>query len=251
MNLLIWAVLAFGIWRFTRVFGENRRLQMRISELRLQAIKLQVNPHFIGNSINAIQQFFFPPDFRKANAYIEIFTRLLRTSMAHAEETFYPIEQEINYLDDYLKMTQLRFGDKFSYSIEVDPALPRNTPFPVMLLQPLVENATIHGLAIGKPSHLTIRIALENNLVVCTILDNGPGILKSRELKSQKTGHISKGLELTYSKIEALNELHRLHARLELTDVSASSEQKYGTSAVFSYVPGNVTAPSKPTGRND
>ncbi|HAD11956.1 MAG TPA: hypothetical protein DCF33_05905 [Saprospirales bacterium] len=175
VHLMIWAIVVFLIWRFSRLFGENRRLLMRVSELRLQAIKLQINPHFIGNSINAIQQFFFPPDFRKANAYIEIFTRLLRSTMEHAEDTFYPLEQEIIYLDDYLKMTNLRFGDQFTYNIEVDPSIPRTLPFPVMLLQPLVENATIHGLAHDKPSSLSIRFTREQERVVCTILDNGPG----------------------------------------------------------------------------
>jgi ligand-binding sensor domain-containing protein len=247
--ILIWGGILFMLWRFMRVYDENRRLQMRISALRLQAIKLQINPHFIGNSINAIQQFFFPPDFRKANAYIEIFTRLLRTSMAHAEETFYPIEQEINYLDDYLKMTQLRFGDQFSYTIEVDPGLPRNTPFPVMLLQPLVENATIHGLAIGRPSFLTIHFTQEKEQVICTIRDNGPGIRKTRALKAQKSGHISRGLGLIQAKIEALNELHHLQARLELTDITESSGGEFGTCAVFSYVPGSATALSTPTAR--
>ncbi|HLP93135.1 MAG TPA: two-component regulator propeller domain-containing protein [Saprospiraceae bacterium] len=237
VHLCIWVLVMFMLYRFSRVFGENRRLMMRVSELRLQAIKLQINPHFIGNSINAIQQFFFPPDFRKANAYIEIFTRLLRTTMEHAEETFYPIEQEITYLDDYLKMTHLRFGDKFSYEIDIDPELSRSIPFPVMLLQPLVENATIHGLASGKPSFLSVHFSRQQDRVVCTILDNGPGLNKTREINAGKKGHTSKGLALTYNKIDALNELHHIQARLELTDVTESSQGKHGTCAVFSYQP--------------
>lgn len=236
---LLGILLLIGLtgWRLLRIYLQNKRLMMRISEARLQTIKLQINPHFIGNSVNAIQQFFFPPDFPKASTYIEIFTRLLRTTIDYAEKTFYTVDNEVNYLEDYLVMTRLRFGDNFNYDIIVSPDIDRRLPFPVMVLQPLVENATIHGFSPEGNSLLQISFEKKHDEIVCTILDNGPGINQTKAKNVQKRGHASKGLALTQNKISTLNELYRINARLSITDVKESSGGKSGTCVVFSYVP--------------
>lgn len=242
--LAIWGLMFWGIRRMVSMFGENKKLQTRISELQLQAIKLQINPHFIGNSVNALQKFFFPPDFLRANAYIEIFTRLLRTTMNNAEKVFYPIEQEISYLDDYLNMTGLRFGEHFQYTIEVAPEVSLNFPFPVMVLQPLVENATIHGLASDGNSFLHISFEYQNGRVICKIQDNGPGLNQTKKRKTPKKSHISKGLSLTFDKVHTINELYKIDASLNITDLADQGNGEHGTLAIFSYSPGAPQIPS-------
>ena len=241
--MVIWFVFFYILWRIARTAIENRKLQTVVSELRLQAIQSQINPHFIGNSINAIQQFFFPPDPVKASDYISIFTRLLRTTMDFSEKPFVPLQNEIDYNEDYLQMIRLRFGNRFHYSVNVGEGIDMQTPFPTMLLQPILENATIHGLSPTDSSILEVSMIKEaNGLFVCTVTDNGLGINNSKEQKKRKeTGHKSKGLLLLEKKIKTLNELHELSCSLVIYDLSDNDPRQHGTQVILSYFPDRIS----------
>ncbi|MBK9335512.1 MAG: histidine kinase [Lewinellaceae bacterium] len=145
--LSVWGLISFGIWRGYRARLAYREINAAAATLQLQALQSQMSPHFIGNTVNAIQQFLHPPDPEKASEYIALFVRLLRRTMLYSETPIITFEQEIAYLREYLQLVQLRFEDKFQYEILGDDNVLPDTPIPSMLVQPLLENATLHGLA--------------------------------------------------------------------------------------------------------
>jgi ligand-binding sensor domain-containing protein len=236
--LLIWGLMAYAIWRIVRARNAFRKLDAAASELQLKALQTQMNPHFVGNSINAIQQFFYPPDPVRASEYIALFNRLLRRTLKFSEQTFIPFSEEIAYDRDYLEMLKLRFGDRFHYEITGAEAVPADTPFPSMLLQPLLENASQHGLAPDGVSMLKLDFSFSRKKLTCSVTDNGVGYRKTRELqKNSGTDHESKGLEILLQKVETLNRRYQLGLKLDLQDLSDTTPPLRGTRAVIRFYP--------------
>lgn len=235
----IWLTALYIFARIIRTGLAYRRLQTAVAELQLQALQAQINPHFIGNSINAIQQFFYPPDPVKASDYIAVFTRLLRTTMDFLEKPFVTMSEEMAYNEDYLKMIKLRFGTRFQYAVYIAKDIDPGTLFPTMILQPLLENATIHGLSPDEQSVLEISITKsEQGMIQCTITDNGIGYNKSKIKNQQRNKtHKSKGLSLIFKKVSTLNELYQTNAKLEILDNNDTDSSKHGTSVTLSYYP--------------
>jgi LytS/YehU family sensor histidine kinase len=234
--LAFWTVvLAIGR-KFYRDRMAYRNLMNSESKLRLQALQAQMNPHFIGNSIYAIQQFFYPPDPEKASEYIELFNRLLRQSMLMSEKHFVFFMEDLRYYLDYLTMLKLRFGERFSYEIEGQENLESNMPFPAMILQPIIENATIHGLAPKGVSKLKISFLNTNGVISCAIEDNGEGIDAVLEQKRRKNiQRESKGLEILFQRITTLNQLYNLDIQLNIVDLKQLDPQMHGTRAILSF----------------
>lgn len=235
-SLILLALTTFGIVRIFKARSAFLKLQGTASELQLQAIKSQMNPHFVGNSINAIQQFFYPPDPVKASEYISIFSDLLRRTMDFAEVDFIPFKEEIAYLKDYLEMVKLRFGDRFNYEIIGEGDVQEETKFPAMLLQPILENATIHGLSLEGTSELTIHFKQQHDIITCTATDNGVGINESLLRKSQMSvQRPSRGLKLLDKKMQMLNQLHNLNLKIITNDLSVLDKSKHGTQVIITF----------------
>lgn len=242
--LLIWGAVVYAAWHFANERIAFRRLDAAVSELQLQALQSQMNPHFVGNSINAIQQFFYPPDPARASEYIALFTRLLRRTLSFSDLTFISFAEETDYLRDYLNMMKLRFGDFFQFEITGTDDIPPDTPIPSMLLQPLLENATLHGLAPEGVSSLKVDFVMVGRKMVCSITDNGAGLLSTR--KAQKEvgpAHRSKGLEILYKKADALNRRYHLGLQIELNDLSQMTPPLRGTRAVVVFYPEKIPLP--------
>jgi ligand-binding sensor domain-containing protein len=243
---------AFGLvlWGIIRIFKTwlaIRKLHSTVSELQLQALKSQINPHFIGNSINAIQKFFYPPDPQNASLYIATFTRLLRTTMDFSERTFIQFQEEHQYIVDYLEMTKLRFGKRFDYEISGIDTIQETTPFPTMLLQPILENAVIHGLAQEGDSLVQVHFFKDNDRICCTITDNGIGILAAQKIdKAAKENRISKGLSLINNKIDTINKLFKINASFRISDRSILEHSHTGTVATISYLPSPIISTFNP-----
>jgi ligand-binding sensor domain-containing protein len=244
-SILVVGVAAFLIWRFIQQHNAAKKFQRAASELQLQAIKAQMNPHFVGNSINAIQQFFYPPDPIRASQYIATFTSLLRQSMYLSEVPFIPFSQEKEFITDYLEMVKLRFEDRFEYQIADADKILAATPFPAMILQPILENATIHGLSPEGLSIVKIVFNFNGQTLTCSITDNGVGIETSRAFKKNKKGtHLSKGIDLLRKKINVLNKMHALDIKIDFTDLSTLGNGKHGTMVRLSFSPNKIPLPS-------
>lgn len=246
LALLFWAAIGYGIRRIYKARIAYRDLTASVSTLQLQALQAQINPHFVGNSINAIQQFFYPPDPLRASEFISIFTDLLRRTLLFSEKHFIPFQEELAYDRDYLKLIELRFGDRFEYTISGVENVRPDTPFPSMLLQILLENATLHGLAPEGVSRLKLDFSWSGKHLLCTISDNGVGYEASKAHK-KSTGapeRKSKGLEMLGKKIETLNRLYDIDLGIQLRDLSHNPDgpDKQGTRVVISYIPSNAPA---------
>ncbi len=238
-DLLLWAVFIYVIWQLSRIRTGYRKLNTEVAELQLMALQSQINPHFVGNSINAIQQFFYPSNPLAASHYIELFTRLLRRTIFLSEKHFNSFAEELAYDRDYLEMIRLRFGERFHYEITGTEEIPPDLLFPSMLLQPLLENATIHGLAPEGVSNLLLQFSFSDKEFVCSLTDNGMGYNAARARPpARHKEHKSKGLEMLHKKVAAFNELYNdLHLRLEIQDLGQITPPAQGTQVRISFYP--------------
>jgi ligand-binding sensor domain-containing protein len=244
IQLLLLFVLTYGIWRIVQTRIAYRQVRAAASALQLQALQSQLNPHFIGNAINAIQQFLHPPNPIKASEYISVFTRLLRRTMHFSEMTFITVEEELDYDREYLLLTELRFETRFFYEITGTDQIPAGTMIPAMLLQPVLENATLHGISPGGDSRLQLDFTFEQGRIIISITDNGLGYYETQRQK-QELGRdrVSKGMLLLQKKIESLNALYDLQLKLSIQDLSDSDAAQHGTRITFSYLPEKIKQP--------
>ena len=212
---------------------EEKMLARRISEMEHMALQAQMNPHFIFNCLNSIQQYIFDKDIFAANKYITGFSRLIRSTLHNSSKSLIPLGDEINYLANYLSLEQLRFKEKMDYFIQVAPELDiRNVLIPPMLVQPYVENSMRHGLRHKTDGKGIIKIMIgpaENGLTI-VIEDNGIGRQKAARYKTPE--HIeyqSRGMSLTAERIGLMNKLYGEGIGVEVTDLLDDEGRPAGT----------------------
>lgn len=173
--LLISAIIGLIYYFRTKNKQKQELNRRRIRELELRAIRSQMNPHFIFNALSSIQNLINRSANQEANKYLIDFSRLLRKVLATSEKKLVTLSDEIEQLQLYLKLEQLRFP--FSYSLTVDENIqPDTIEIPGMLIQPFVENAVKHGIAPRGTGEIIIRLSLQNQLLIIDITDDGPGL---------------------------------------------------------------------------
>lgn len=204
-------------------FEEANKTQKTISELRLKSLQSQMNPHFIFNSLNAIQQFINVENRRAANDYLARFARLMRLYLGGSENQFISLEQEMEVIRLYCQLEHLRFADKYEYEIKIQHGLDLSeVKVPAMLLQPHVENAIRHGLVpSGKDNNfLNIEVYKLGEGILCSIKDNGVGRSKSLELKMYKQErHRSLGNKISKERLEVIRDLKLANITETIDDV--------------------------------
>lgn len=185
---------------------DKANLEKQIIELEHKALRMQMNPHFIFNALNTIKGYYAEGNDDKASDYISKFSMLLRLLLENSEQLI-PLATEIKMLELYIELTQIRYKNIFDFKIEVDSKLKtEDTAIPPLLLQPMVENAIIHGLAPKETKgFLFVSFTTENNRLVCIVDDNGIGLKASAE-KQQIKQHQSKAIEITKERISLLTE---------------------------------------------
>ena len=183
--------------------------EKKLTELEMQALKAQINPHFVFNCLNSIKGFIFDRDYAQADKYLDKFADLMRSTIDNSDASIISLQSEISYLDNYLQLEKLRFEDKVDYKIAVSADVDKEKCFvPAMLLQPYVENAIRHGMRFleNKKGRININVFAENNFLVCEIDDNGIGREKAAALKSER--HIeyqSRGMNISKRRAELYN----------------------------------------------
>ncbi|MNX59948.1 Sensor histidine kinase YpdA [compost metagenome] len=196
-------------------------IKTKNKKIALQSLRREMNPHFIFNSLNSVNQFISENNELEANKYLTSYSNLMRNMMENSNKDFVSLNNEVEQLKKYLDLEHLRFNEKFDYDITIDEALDGDAVFvPNMLLQPHLENAIWHGLRYkeGK-GFLKLDFKLKNNLIKVTIDDNGIGLKKSQELKTtnQKV-HESRGVTNTRERISLLNELYKKNITFEISE---------------------------------
>jgi LytS/YehU family sensor histidine kinase len=201
-----------------------------MAELELQSLRTQLNPHFMFNSLNAIQELILLEDNERSHIYLSRFSKLLRILLENAALPFIPLSKEISFLSLYLSLENLRIPDLI-FSIDVDPEIdPEAVLIPNMMLQPYIENAIWHGLSHKKANRqLKVAVTRKEDTLVFSVGDNGVGRKKAHELKSSyRKGHNSKGMELLSRRFNLLSKEYGAIITINFTDL-AEGDQATGT----------------------
>lgn len=200
--------------------------QKQLAEYELHALRSQMNPHFVFNSLNAIQYYITKNDIELSEKYLVKFSQLIRKFFDFSRNKFISLEQEISLLKNYVEIEKMRFGSSFNFQFNVDKNLNLTEhKIPSMLLQPIVENAVNHGLFHNEGKGLIkIDFLKENDLLIVQISDNGVGLKKAKEIKenSIKT-HISKSTSILRNRINLLNKSKAWHITYSIKELNNTS----------------------------
>lgn len=192
-----------------------KKLQVKNKKIALQSLRREMNPHFIFNSLNSINQFIANNNELEANQYLTRFSTLMRRVMENSKEDFVLFSKETELLQNYLELEKSRFPDKFSFDINIDDELyaDEHLYIPGMLIQPHLENAIWHGLRyIDEKGLLQLNFTKKNSSIEIMIEDNGIGIAESKKTKTaHQQKHSGRGIKNTLERIKILNELYHQH----------------------------------------
>lgn len=171
-SVVLSALLFYTIYRI-RIKAAQQKAQK--TRLELQAIQSQLNPHFMFNALGSVQYLMHNNEKQKADHYLTEFSALLRSSLSNNENEMIPLSRELQVLNSYIALEQLRFGFRYQCTIGRGIA-PDTIPVPTLLMQPLVENAIKHGLSsLREKGLLEIRVQQQESDLLIAIIDNGPG----------------------------------------------------------------------------
>jgi tetratricopeptide (TPR) repeat protein len=223
-NTIIYALMAF--LAFTLLAGyfviRSAKEKRRVNQLlALKSLRGQMNPHFIFNALNSVNHYISQNDERKANRYLSDFSKLMRMVMDSSKHSQVPVNEELDMLRLYLQLEHARFSDKFEYTFNVSDAISDSDfELPPMLIQPYIENAIWHGLRyLDHKGRLRLVFEEKNHELVVTVLDNGIGRDKSRELKTlNQKKQVSIGMQNIENRIGIMNDLFNTNIRVEVTD---------------------------------
>lgn len=201
---------------------EKNNIRKMIIESELKALRAQMNPHFIFNAINSIQNFVLKNESLNAQKYLVKLSKLIRSVLENSKHETVLLDKEVDTLLLYMELEALRASFGFDYELHVDEQLARKTIYiPTMLLQPFVENAILHGLPAltDRRGRLEVTITETDNQLVCTIDDNGIGRAAAEEIRKKKnTGYQSMGMQVTSGRIAYLNKFAAFFITAEITD---------------------------------
>jgi len=236
MAIALLLILMYTIvkWR-ERSIKKKEKMELEVSrkivELEKRALQAQMNPHFIYNSMNSIQQFMIIHDIEGAMKYLTKFSRILRTVLNISAQSRIPLSDEITLIKDYLELENMRFPNKFTYDINVSPDINIHTiEIPPFFIQPQVENAIRHGLLKkAAQGHLRIDISADENHLHIIFEDNGIGREASRKSKHQHAPvNESKGLAIVEERLSHLRPANGFKP-FKIIDLFDASGQPTGT----------------------
>jgi len=180
-----------------------------LTELELKALRAQMNPHFIFNCMNGINRLILEDENELASRNLTKFSKLIRMILDHSEKKAVSLDQELEMLETYISLEAQRFKGRIDYSISVDPTIDtRNIELPSMILQPFIENAIWHGLMHreGDGGRIDIKIEERDDVLHCTIEDNGVGREKALALKnSSARNHRSMAMKVTEARLALMD----------------------------------------------
>jgi len=215
------ALMAFTAFLYYR---SNRQQKLANNLLALKSLRTQMNPHFIFNALNSVNNYIAKSDERSANRFLSEFSVLMRSVLENSEEDFIPLAKELELLELYVKLEHSRFSDKFDYEIDVDNKIDIAAfQIPPMLLQPYIENAIWHGLRYKEEKgFLKIKVRqVTNDMLEICIEDTGIGRKKSAALKTaNQKKQKSKGMGNIKKRIQILNDMYKNRVDVSISDLN-------------------------------
>ncbi len=216
---------------------EKIQLDKELVFLKLENLRSQMNPHFIFNALNSIQEYIILNQKELASDYLGKFADLIRTYLEHSTKGKIPLQDEIDCIEMYLELEKNRFEDKFQYKIHLGEQLDTEAiVIPTMLLQPYVENALKHGLLHKKENRelkIKIQYTPDKEHIQCEIEDNGVGRVKAKEFRSKRTKkHQSFALKATQNRLDLLNYGRERKVGVEIIDLYNDQNKPVGTKVI-------------------
>jgi ligand-binding sensor domain-containing protein len=206
--------------------------QIEISKNQLKALRSQMNPHFMFNSLNSIQNFILNNKDDRAVMYLNKFAKLMRLILNNSEKSHITLSEELEAIRLYIELEQMRFQNQFKIKIKLgDDIDPDYEQIPTMLIQPYVENAILHGLNPKKDAGLLqIDIRLAGSVMICSIIDNGIGRKKSAEMKRNSAKeHKSMAMDITKQRLQILNTMNQSNLSVRINDLKDEKGLPIGT----------------------
>ena len=221
-NYVLIGSIVFMLVLMLLIFKAWYTIRIRNKKIALQSLRREMNPHFIFNSLNSVNQFIAQNDELEANKYLTSYSRLMRNIMDNSNKDFIRLSNEIEQLKEYLDLEHLRFKEKFTYRIIVDEQIDTDmVSIPNMIIQPHLENAIWHGLRYRDDADgiLQLSFSLNENHIVVVVDDNGIGLKKSEEIKTRNQKvHKSRGLINITERIRLLNSLYHQQITISIRE---------------------------------
>lgn len=218
--LLIISALGYVFYKRRRDALEKKKIaefNAKVAETELKALRSQMNPHFIFNSLNSISDFIARKDIKQADDYLVKFSKLTRSILENSEKKWIPLEEDLELMELYIQLEALRLEEKLTYTITIDESIETdNTLIPPFILQPFIENSIWHGIAPKNGlGQIDLSIKKAEDMLVCSVDDNGVGRLKNH---GQTHKNNSFGLKITRNRIDIINHLKNTKGSLKLFD---------------------------------
>ncbi len=201
-------------------------LQKEVAEYEQKALHLQMNPHFVFNCLGSISSFIVQNGTDSALKYLSKFSKLMRLTLEYSKGSLIPIDKEIESLQNYLELEQLRFHNKFIFNIQSSDKVEFNMGLPPLLIQPFVENAILHGMVPKEGNgKIDVNFDVQNGQLVCTITDDGIGLTESKNLKENSvTAHKSMALEITKKRLEIMESTLSKSAQIDISELESNTK---------------------------
>ncbi|MGZ4037572.1 MAG: histidine kinase, partial [Bacteroidia bacterium] len=228
-GVVLWIMISYN--RKLKKEREKNRMQSKIHELEAKASKAQMNPHFIFNSLNSIQQFILGNDNDKAFSYLTRFSKLIRKLLESNRTGSLSLAAEVDILEKYLEIESMRFKGSFSYTVELEKGVvASSTLIPHMMIQPFIENAIWHGLLHKKDNRrLIVRFSyIDSQTLLCSIDDNGVGRGHAEE-KQVKQDKESLGVNLIKERLHLFSKVKNAKYGIRFTDKKDEKGEPAGT----------------------
>ena len=224
VGLLIASALGFILYKRRRdalTQKNEAEFNVLVSDTELKALRSQMNPHFIFNSLNSIGDYILKNDAAAAQNYLTQFAKLMRTVLENSEHKEISLMEDLKFIELYLQVESKRLPGKFSYTINVDNGLDvENILVPPLMLQPFIENSIWHGFNNKEnQGHIAIDFKTKGDMLLCSVDDNGLGRMQNDTVSDKK----SLGIAITENRIKILNRQKNVSGRLEIIDKSQNT----------------------------
>jgi sensor histidine kinase YesM/ligand-binding sensor domain-containing protein len=235
MIILMSVIFRWRISLIRKRSKEKSDLQEQLGQMEMQALRSQMNPHFIFNAINSIQHYILSNEPFLANKYLVKFSKLVRNVLEQSMHELISLEEEIETLRFYIEIESLRFDDSFSYEINVSSGTTQEKiKIPSLILQPYVENAIWHGLLLKKgEKKLLINVYTKSQNLIIEIDDNGIGRKTAAAFKKNEIKKKSLGMEITQNRLDILSKSLDISLEVKIIDKISEDGESAGTTVII------------------
>lgn len=237
LMIILISASAYGIYRYR--LAQHRKewlLTQKTIESEMKALRAQMNPHFIFNCINSINAFILKNKLALASEYLNNFSHLIRQILDISAQETIPLEEEVEFLESYLKAEKLRLKEILHWKFMIDEKIDTfEILIPTMVLQPFVENAIWNGISPkNNPGKVLIQIKKNSNSLNCVVEDDGIGRVASKKMKQKlNPQHQSKGLRITTDRLSLYDQKNNTKSTWEIEDLQDGEGQAKGTRVVL------------------